>query len=217
MYVLLTTKPGLFRTEAGPEVELVESYDYLFFGRKRARFDIARIDAPTRIRIVDETPPVAINLVPTKFLPTFASVEAARAELEGLVASGGADTQLVRLHAPVAAKQDATQEDATIVFLTGGGKVVKAAAQSNLLRVSLREQGGIPFKCGGGLCGTCHCTIESGLEHTDAVKAKERKLLTEEELRQGHRLACQTFLTGGEVRVSWVPLAQRAARTPVPR
>ncbi|WP_395703160.1 2Fe-2S iron-sulfur cluster-binding protein [Aquabacterium sp.] len=97
-----------------------------------------------------------------------------------------------------------------VTFLTNGGKVATAAPQSNLLRVSLREQGGIPFKCGGGLCGTCHCTIESGLEHTDAVKAKERKLLTEEELRQGHRLACQTFLSG-DVSVSWVPLAQRSA------
>ena len=33
---------------------------------------------------------------------------------------------------------------------------------SNLLRVSLREKGGIPFKCGGGLCGTCRCRIEHG-------------------------------------------------------
>ncbi len=73
------------------------------------------------------------------------------------------------------------------------------------MRVSLREQGGIPFKCGAGLCGTCRCKIEKGLEHTDAVKAKEHKHLTEEQLQGGYRMACQTFVNG-DVAVSWTPI-----------
>ena len=89
-----------------------------------------------------------------------------------------------------------------ITFLTNHGKTVSAPVNSNLLRVSLREQGGIPFKCGGGLCGTCKCRIESGLEHTDAVKPKERKHLSDEQLAAGHRMACQTFVNG-DVSVSW--------------
>jgi ferredoxin len=100
-----------------------------------------------------------------------------------------------------------------VTFLTNGGKVASAPADSNLLRVSLREQGGIPFKCGGGLCGTCKCRIEAGLEHTDAVKPKERKHLTEEQFKAGYRMACQTFLHG-DVSVSWVPLAERRAAVP---
>ena len=56
-----------------------------------------------------------------------------------------------------------------VTFLTNNAKVASAPENSNLLRVSLREQGGIPFKCGGGLCGTCKCRIEQGLEHTDAI------------------------------------------------
>lgn len=91
-----------------------------------------------------------------------------------------------------------------VTFLTNSGLVVSAPANSNLLRVSLREKGGIPFKCGGGFCGTCKCKIEKGLEHTDAVKVKERKHLTEEQIREGYRMACQTFLTG-DVSVSWTP------------
>ena len=50
-----------------------------------------------------------------------------------------------------------------ITFLSNGGKVAQAPENSNLLRVSLKEKGGIPFKCGGGLCGTCKCRIEQGL------------------------------------------------------
>jgi ferredoxin len=99
-----------------------------------------------------------------------------------------------------------------VTFITNSSKRVEAPENSNLLRISLREQGGIPFKCGGGLCGTCRCRIESGLENTDAVKPKERKHLTEEDFRQGYRMACQTFLSG-DVGVSWIPLSERGTNS----
>jgi ferredoxin len=100
-----------------------------------------------------------------------------------------------------------------VTFLTNNGKVASAPENSNLLRISLREQGGIPFKCGGGLCGTCKCKIEQGLENTDAIKPKERKHLTEEQFKAGYRMACQTFING-DVSVSWVPLAARNVSVP---
>ena len=90
----------------------------------------------------------------------------------------------------------------TITFVSNDNKTVEAPENSNLLRVSLREKGGIPFKCGGGLCGTCKCRIEEGLAHTDAIKTKERKHFSEEEFAAGHRLACQTFVNG-DISVSW--------------
>jgi ferredoxin len=90
----------------------------------------------------------------------------------------------------------------TITFVTNDMKVVTAPEDSNLLRVSLREKGGIPFKCGAGLCGTCKCRFEAGLEHADAVKAKERKHLSEADFANGYRMACQTFVNG-DVSISW--------------
>jgi len=92
----------------------------------------------------------------------------------------------------------------SVTFITNQSKTVSAPENSNLLRISLREKGGIPFKCDGGLCGTCRCRIESGLEHTDAVKDKERNHLTEEDLANGFRMACQTFFNG-DISVSWDP------------
>lgn len=89
-----------------------------------------------------------------------------------------------------------------VTFITNDNKLVEAPDNSNLLRVSLREKGGIPFKCGGGLCGTCKCRIERGLENTDEVKAKERKHLNAEQLAEGYRMACQTFIRG-DIAVSW--------------
>jgi ferredoxin len=104
----------------------------------------------------------------------------------------------------------------TIVFQTNSDKTVSVPENSNLLRVSLRHQGGIPFKCGAGICGTCRCRIESGIEHTDKVKQKERKHLTEDDLANGYRMACQTFIVDGDVSVSWIPLADRKAAVKPP-
>ncbi|MFM0206101.1 2Fe-2S iron-sulfur cluster binding domain-containing protein [Paraburkholderia sediminicola] len=89
-----------------------------------------------------------------------------------------------------------------ITFLSNDNKSVNAPPNSNLLRVSLREKGGIPFKCGGGLCGTCKCKIESGIAHTDSLKDKEKRHLSEAEIKDGYRMACQTFVNG-DISVSW--------------
>ena len=101
----------------------------------------------------------------------------------------------------------------TITFVTNGDKVVSVAEKANLLRTSIREKGGIPFKCGAGICGTCKCKIESGLEHTDAVKDRERNHLSEADFAAGHRMACQTFVSG-DISVSWIPLALRPPKVP---
>ncbi len=90
----------------------------------------------------------------------------------------------------------------TIIFVNTGLSV-EVPENSNLLRTSLRYKGGIPFKCGGGLCGTCKCHIDDGTEHLDAIKPKERKHLSDEQFAAGFRMACQTYVTAGDVRVSW--------------
>ena len=71
MYVILTSKPGQFRTEIGDVLQPVETYDYLFCGRKRAQFVIAQLSGDVKVRIVDESTPPVVNLVPSKFLPSF--------------------------------------------------------------------------------------------------------------------------------------------------
>ena len=97
MYVILTSKPGQFRTEAGEGLKPVEAYDYLFCGRKRAQFVIAQIEGEPRVKIVDEAPPAAVNFVPSKFLPRFDSLEKARRELETLAGFGALHVSLERI------------------------------------------------------------------------------------------------------------------------
>lgn len=202
MYVILTTKPGLYRSEPGAGMAARELYDYLLCDRLRARFLLAEVQGPSRVRIVEEGEGGAVNDVPAKFLPTFTTLEAARAELRQLALYGDLDAKLVQQPLPDAAGAAVKPDQVHITFIPKGERRVSAPHNSNLLRVSLREQGGIPFKCGGGLCGTCKCRIVLGVENTDAVKAKERKHLTEEDLAQGYRMACQTFVRG-DIAVTW--------------
>ena len=96
-YVILASKPGQFRTEPGPDLQALESYDYLFYGRKRAHYVIARMEHGTKVRIVDESGSPTVNLVPSKFLPKFDTLEAARDELRQLATFGSMDIALVKL------------------------------------------------------------------------------------------------------------------------
>jgi ferredoxin len=203
MYVILTTKPGQFRSEPTGGMSAREAWDYLLCGRLRARFTVAQLqDGTARVRIVEEGDSPAVNELPCKFLPRFDTLEQARAELETLVRFGDLDARLVR-HEP-AAEPPAAPRPARVhvTFVNQDNRTVSAPANSNLLRVSLRERGGIPFKCGGGVCGTCKCRIVQGLEHTDGVKPKERKHLDEARLAEGWRMACQTFVNG-DIAVAW--------------
>lgn len=95
MYVILTSKPGQFRTETVDGLRPVESYDYLFYGRCKARFVIAEILHDVKVKVIDETPPLVVNHVPSKFLQKYPSLDEARSELRDLVREGDTDVALL--------------------------------------------------------------------------------------------------------------------------
>ena len=101
MYVILTSKPGQFRTEAVPGVQPLETWEYLFYGRSKAIFVIAELvetDKTVKVRVIDETgegvdtgaAPV-VNHVPTKFLERFDTLAAAHDALHKLARFGSMD------------------------------------------------------------------------------------------------------------------------------
>jgi ferredoxin len=89
----------------------------------------------------------------------------------------------------------------SVTFQTSG-KSIEVANDTNLLRMSIRHEGSVPFKCGGGLCGTCRVRIVEGQENLSKVMKKEIDRLGKDKLDQGYRLACQTFVTG-DVSIAW--------------
>jgi ferredoxin len=88
-----------------------------------------------------------------------------------------------------------------IVFVNNNQEIL-IEEETSLLRASIRYKIGMPFKCGGGMCRTCICKIEEGIQNTNNLTKKELKLLTDEDIKSSKRLACQTIVNGS-IAVSW--------------
>ncbi|MBK1660255.1 2Fe-2S iron-sulfur cluster-binding protein [Paracraurococcus ruber] len=52
----------------------------------------------------------------------------------------------------------------------------------------------LKYGCGMGKCGKCTCQVLAGAEALPAPNWKEQKVLGEDRLAQGQRLACQLWL-----------------------
>lgn len=91
-----------------------------------------------------------------------------------------------------------------ITFATSGCAVEFPDGDDvNLLRVAIRNECGVPYRCASGNCGTDRVFVESGGEHLSAPRKRERDRLGPL-LEEGWRLACQTYVEG-DVTVSWDP------------
>jgi hypothetical protein len=96
-YVILTSKPGQFRTELGQQMRAMECYDYQFCGRTKANFVIATYIPDAKVRIFDDSDPSLVNQVPIRLLERFETLENARRELQQLAKFGSMDIALVKL------------------------------------------------------------------------------------------------------------------------
>jgi ferredoxin len=66
-----------------------------------------------------------------------------------------------------------------------------------VLNVARREAAHIGFVCdGNGLCQTCECRIMKGSEHVNPPNEVEQIWLTQEQIDEGRRLACQVSMRG---------------------
>ena len=81
------------------------SADRSLKGKLRRRLALLSVRRPVRVALVEVAPPHVRNLVPSKFLPHFGSVQAARDELQQLVSFGALDARLQRVADGVEAAQ----------------------------------------------------------------------------------------------------------------
>jgi ferredoxin len=91
-----------------------------------------------------------------------------------------------------------------INFATSG-KVVEfpPGDEVNLLRVAIRNEVGVPWRCASGNCGTDRVKVAEGAECLSPPRRRERDRLGHL-LQEGYRLACQTYASG-DVTVVWDP------------
>ncbi|OWT80372.1 MULTISPECIES: ferredoxin [unclassified Achromobacter] len=95
MYVILTSKPDLYRTEANADIRLIEAWDYVLEGRVRARFQLGELLRETRVNVIETGDTPTINSVPSKFLERFDTLEEGRGEIRQLCSFGKLDARLV--------------------------------------------------------------------------------------------------------------------------
>lgn len=95
-YVILTSKPGQYRTEAIGKLTPAEAWDYLYCGRHLATFVIAAVYGEARIRIVDESGDATVNDMPIRFLEKFSNRDTAFSALQVLVGTRNSNARLVR-------------------------------------------------------------------------------------------------------------------------
>jgi ferredoxin len=92
----------------------------------------------------------------------------------------------------------------TIRFSTTGREVeFQDGDEVNLLRVAIRNDCGIPFKCASGNCGTDRVRVEAGADNLVPPRRREKDRLANL-IDEGYRLACQTYVAG-DVTVAWDP------------
>lgn len=93
-----------------------------------------------------------------------------------------------------------------IRYETSGRDIEFDDEDVNLLRLSIRHDCGLPWRCASGLCGTDRVLIVEGTEHLSPPRRRERDRLGPL-LDEGVRLACQTYASGS-VTVVWDPEQQ---------
>lgn len=92
----------------------------------------------------------------------------------------------------------------TIRFETSNQEVsFPDGEEVNLLRIALRNDVAIPFKCASGNCGTDRVRVVEGLDQCVPARRRERERLGEL-IDEGYRLSCQTYVKG-DVVVAWDP------------
>ena len=92
----------------------------------------------------------------------------------------------------------------TIRFLTSDCAVdFPDGDDVNLLRVAIRNECNVPYKCASGNCGTDRVRVVDGAGNLSAMRKRERERLGDL-AEQGYRLCCQTYAFG-DVSISWDP------------
>lgn len=99
------------------------------------------------------------------------------------------------------------------IHLAGTDRVLEAPVGTSLLQAI--QDGGHPIatSCGGvATCGLCRVTIKSGRENLSALVPGEITHIGTVAKVLGIRLACQAFLTGGDVQVEVPPVEDIVAK-----
>jgi hypothetical protein len=90
-YIVLTNKDTFQTILKNEGLEVIETYDFYFFGQLKAKYSIVRIlDDSIKIQLFEKYEGKEyVNHISVKFFEKFATIEAAREELYEIVKASG--------------------------------------------------------------------------------------------------------------------------------
>ena len=126
-----------------------------------------------------------------------------------LLSSGGAQAERIHqetfsgAHANQSAlhPEIAMRRDPCAITLRSGGKLtqfVMPPGRETVLDVALKLRPDLPYSCLGGACGTCRARVTEG-----SVAMAQNHALSEEELRRGYVLCCQSRPTSATLSIDF--------------
>ena len=90
-----------------------------------------------------------------------------------------------------------SRKNAKVIVIKPSGETIAFKLEANARLMDALENNGIELESacgGGGVCGLCLLKIEPPVQANDELQ--EHDILTEEELQNGYRLACQLLVKG---------------------
>ena len=89
------------------------------------------------------------------------------------------------------------------VTFTNVNKTIETTSDKSILECALENNVDLEHSCGGNCaCTTCEITVESGIENLSPMTEDERIMLdATEKLEANKRLACQSRILSGDVKV----------------
>ncbi len=88
MFVILTSKLDEFNAQPEAGLTIIKSYEYFFYKKKKAIFNIARIDSDVaRVSVIEAGENGSRNSIPIKLFESFESLDMAEKELAHLTSS----------------------------------------------------------------------------------------------------------------------------------
>lgn len=98
MFVVITSKPGVYKSTLDASAKLIEAYNYYFYEKHLATFHLAELQGDGYVEIKEEEG--GVNRVPTKFLESFNTLEEAKAEIDELITFGNLEVRLEKIDNP---------------------------------------------------------------------------------------------------------------------
>ena len=91
-------------------------------------------------------------------------------------------------------------------------RTVEVETGSSILEAAMRHEVPLFHTCGGNCsCSTCRVRVLKGAENISEMESMEAEVLDSFDLKEPHRLGCQTLVLGGTVEVE-IPERDKAPR-----